>query len=485
MSRLTCLPSLALTMTVLAGLPALGQSADKPFTATDIEIAQYTGGDLPPGRSALTAKVQVLLDRSGTSPGVVDGYRGGMSESAIIAFERRAGLPMDGKMDVQVWQLLLPYASFAQTMNYMITEEDAQGLVDEIPTDYAEKAAMTAMAYTSVAEKLGERFHMDEQFIAFLNPGIPLVPGSTIKVTVPAKPIKTKVARIIVDKASRRVAAYDDHNEMIVDYPATVGSDATPSPAGVHKVVTVALNPNYTYNPNTNFKQGENDRPLIVPPGPNGPVGSVWIDLTKPTYGIHGTPTPSQLFRNQSNGCVRLTNWDVQELAGMVVPGKTTVEFLEPGTTIADVTGATPSSLQEDVVTSEEPNSTPAPIVLTGRRPLPRPATIAQAGGNPEAVIPAAATGGAAATAVQTPELATGITGVTSPTHLPASPEQTVPTPPSNEQTVPNEPANENTSEEALEPATPQSATPASDPLSDALLQALPDAGGVTPSPVQ
>ena len=310
-----------------------------PFSAADIEAAQYDGGDLPAGRSALTAKVQVLLDRSGVSPGVIDGFRGGMSESAIMAFERRAGLPMDGRMDPHVWNLLQAHAEAPLTRDYTITQADAQGLVDAIPEDYAQKAQMSELAYTSVAERLAERFHMDERFIHFLNPGIALVPGATIKVTVPAPPLREKVTRIIIDKATRRVAAYDEGGRMIVDYPATVGSDATPSPSGHHDVVTVAMNPNYTYNPARNFQQGDNDRAMIIPPGPNGPVGTVWIDLSKPSYGIHGTPNPSQLFHSQSNGCVRLTNWDAEELARMVQPGITRVEFLEPGITIADVTG--------------------------------------------------------------------------------------------------------------------------------------------------
>ena len=357
-------------------LPAFAQD-DKPFTAADIEAAGYNGGDLPPGRSALTAKVQVLLDRSGTSPGVIDGFKGGMSQSAIMAFERRSALPMDGIMDPHVWNLLQAYAELPATMEYTITEEDAQGLVDAIPTDYAEKAQMSSMGYTSIAEKLGERFHMDERFIAILSPGIALVPGSTIHVTNPGSRSRGEVTRIIVDKSTRRVAAYNANGRMIADYPATIGSDATPSPSGNHHVVTVAMNPNYTYDPSKNFKQGQNDKALVVPPGPNGPVGTVWIDLSKPTYGIHGTPTPSQLFRNQSNGCVRLTNWDAEELARMVRGNVTTVEFLPSGVTIADVTGVNPAPVAtapleqtetvetQPVATTEAETTTATPVTTT------------------------------------------------------------------------------------------------------------------------
>ncbi|WP_258869721.1 L,D-transpeptidase family protein, partial [Paracoccus thiocyanatus] len=312
------------------------------ITPAEIETASYDGGDLPAGQSALTAKVQVLLDRAGISPGVVDGWRGGMSESAIMGFQRRAGLPMTGRLDHAVWDLLQGYAAAPLTMAYAITAEDATGLVDNIPPDYAEKAAMSSQGYTSVLEKLAERFHMDEKFLAKLNPGASFQPGETIHAVVPASPIRATVTRIIVDKETRRVAAYDARGNMVADYPATVGSADTPSPHGNHVVDAVALNPTYTYNPHRNFRQGENDRVLTIPPGPNGPVGNVWIDLSEPTYGLHGTASPSQLFLHQSHGCVRLTNWDAWELAHMVKAKVTTVEFLPPGVRIADVTGVSP-----------------------------------------------------------------------------------------------------------------------------------------------
>lgn len=409
--------------------PVMAQAVpDTPFTAADIEAAGYAAGDLPKGRSALTAKVQVLLDRSGTSPGVIDGFKGGMSQSAIMAFERRAGLPMDGVMDPHVWNLLQSFATQPITIDHTITQADAEGLVDAIPTDYAEKAAMSSQGYTSIAEKLGERFHMDEQFIAFLNPGVAIAPGSTIRVTKPANPIKGQVARILIDKTTRRVAGYDAKGRMLVDYPATIGSGDTPSPSGTHKVVTVALNPNYTYNPQKNFKQGENDKVLIVPPGPNGPVGTVWIDLSQPSYGIHGTPTPSALFRNQSHGCVRLTNWDAEELARMVQGGVTSVEFLEPGVTIAQITGAAAAPVQN-------PETVPATTTTSGARPRPYR-------------LPADGTG----------------TTTTNPTGEVAS-----------------DGAVENTSEEAADANVPKG----SDMLSDALSSALPDGFVVPPLEAQ
>lgn len=348
------------------------------FSASAVQAARFSGDDLPPGRSALTAKVQILLDRSGTSPGVIDGFRGAMSESAIRAFERRAGLPIDGALDQAVWDRLQAYADTPLITSYTVTEADAQGLVTAIPRDFGEKAAMPTLGFTSIAEKLGERFHMDEKFIAYLNPGIPIQPGEKIQVIAPGKAVRGKLARILIDKQTRRVAGYDASGQMLVDYPATIGSSVTPSPSGTHKVGRIALNPDYTYNPQVNFKQGDNDHVLVLPPGPNGPVGTVWIALSKPSYGIHGTPTPSQLFRNQSRGCVRLTNWDAWELAHLVQPGTTQVQFLPPGISIAQTRG-------DDIGSDPHPPQTTRPTAPAAR---PKPAPAPQSPTPPSAVAP-------------------------------------------------------------------------------------------------
>ncbi|WP_225972672.1 L,D-transpeptidase family protein [Paracoccus jeotgali] len=360
---------LLLVAAMALGAPRPAQAA--PITAEAIETADYSGGPLPSGQSALTAKVQIMLDRSGISPGVIDGIAGGMSRSAIAAFERRSGLPADGEMDMQVWQALQAHAGRAMTVEYTVTAEDAANLTTHIPSDYVEKANMTTLGYTSIAEKLGERFHMDERFLAALNPGVELAEGVTITVIAPAKPLTGRVTRILVEKATNRVAGFDASGHMVVNYPATIGSAQTPSPSGTHKVRTVAMNPEYTYNPSINFTQGENKSVLTLPPGPNGPVGTVWIALSKPTYGLHGTPTPSRLFVSESHGCVRLTNWDAEELAHMVQPGETSVEFLEKDQSIASVMGETsPAPIAGQAAGTADRGS----LTLTATRaPLPRP----------------------------------------------------------------------------------------------------------------
>ncbi|MER9399619.1 L,D-transpeptidase family protein [Mesorhizobium sp. M0615] len=274
------------------------------------------------------AALQVLLDRAGASPGVVDGRFGSNVDKALAAYNQITGSNLRSTDAVGI------QAALAQTggdafANYTITPEDAAGpYVASIPEDYSQKAQLDRMAYTSVTEALAERFHMDENYLKGLNPEADFSrPGTIIKVANFGRLVATPVARIVADKDKKQVFAYDAGGKLVAAYPATIGSADTPSPTGTHTVSRVALDPNYTYNPSINFKQGQNDKILTIPPGPNGPVGSVWIALDKPTYGIHGTPDPSKIGKTESHGCVRLTNWDARELAKLVSPG-VTVEFV-------------------------------------------------------------------------------------------------------------------------------------------------------------
>lgn len=290
-------------------------------TPSSIEDASYAGGPLPEGQSGIATVVQVLLDRAGISPGVIDGYRGPMSRSAIRAFETREGLDADGEMDQAVWDALGGPERGTVLQDYQITEADTADLSDPLPDDYAELAKLDRLGFTRVTERLAEQFHMDEGFLKDLNPDAQFVAGETITVAAPGERKQAKANRIEVRKAVGRVAVFDDAGTMIANYPATVGSDQLPSPSGKHEVTAIAIDPTYAYKPDENFQQGDNKEPLTLPPGPNGPVGSVWIDLSKPTYGIHGTADPDSLFQSVSHGCVRLTNWDAKELAHMVDSG--------------------------------------------------------------------------------------------------------------------------------------------------------------------
>lgn len=273
--------------------------------------------------------LQVFLDREGISPGVIDGHLGDNVNKAVAAWQEMTGETLDPNNSEEIMQRL-SYSGGLPIVDYTITAADAAGpYVASIPDDYAHKAQLPAMSFTSTSEALAEKFHMDEAYLKALNPNVDFtIPGNTIKVVSPGQPKTGEVVRIVADKGRKQVFAYGADGKLISAYPATIGSSDTPSPEGTHTVQRIALNPGYTYNPKINFKQGNNDQILQIPPGPNGPVGTVWIALSKPTYGIHGTPEPSKIGKTNSHGCIRLTNWDATELAKMVKPG-TVVEFME------------------------------------------------------------------------------------------------------------------------------------------------------------
>ena len=298
---------------------ALELSPEAVNTASLASLAAERPQKPSPDPDPAIVRLQVLLDRAGSSPGVIDGLYGENVGKALAGFEAMNKLPSNGKLDPEVIGRLENGAPNVES--YVITKEDATGLVDRIPEDYGEKAEMASMGYTSVAEKLSERFHMDIDLIKALNPASDFAPGKTIQVVATGAPREGKVKRIEVNGRSGQVLAYGNDGALLAAYPATVGSKDNPSPGGTHKVKGVARMPVYRYDPKVNFKQGKNNKVLTIPKGPNGPVGSVWIDLTEPTYGIHGTPDPELIDKVASHGCVRLTNWDAEELAGMVKPG--------------------------------------------------------------------------------------------------------------------------------------------------------------------
>jgi lipoprotein-anchoring transpeptidase ErfK/SrfK len=312
--------------------PPVEQPAGSPSAspvAQAIDTAAFAPGAVVDRTrySPVLVRAQVLLDRAHFSPGVIDGRDGSNMKLAIAGFQEARGLPTSGVLDDATWAALAADSTPAM-QDYTISAEDAAGPYEaqSQSTDYEVLATLKQLAYASPLEALAERFHMDEALLKALNPGADFaVAGTTIVVAAPgADRLSAKVAKIIVDKTLGELRALDDSGKVIAVYPATIGSADRPAPEGEWAVRTLAPAPTYTYDP-SRLTFGKPTKKLTIAAGPNNPVGSTWIDLTKDTFGIHGSPDPRLIGKRASHGCVRLTNWDAAELGSAIRKGTVVV----------------------------------------------------------------------------------------------------------------------------------------------------------------
>ena len=169
---------------------------------------------------------------------------------------------------------------------------------------------------------MAEKFHSSPRLLVELNPRkIFSKAGAELQVPDVQSPPPTDAASVVVDASTRTVTALAGDGKVLASYPATVGSVHDPLPVGTWKVVEVTWYPHFKYNPNLFWDAGNKHARAVLPPGPNNPVGIVWIGLSKEHYGIHGTPQPSRIGVMESHGCIRLTNWDAGEFGKMVHVG--------------------------------------------------------------------------------------------------------------------------------------------------------------------
>lgn len=270
--------------------------------------------------SAMTIKMQALLDWNHASPGAIDGGWGMNSKKALINFQTMKGLPATGKMDQKTWDALnknIP-ANKPVLVTYTITEDDVNTNFATTPAGSEAKSKMKGLYYQDIKEMFGERFHMDVRYLDKLNKNKQYKAGETITVLNTREPLKQRINRVIANKADKTLYAYND-NKLVATYPTTVGSDSTPSPQGTFKIVNKVKLPWYK----ATVGEGANKKVHMLPPGPNSPVGVVWMGLSKPSYGLHGSPKPEGISRQASAGCVRLTNWDVLEVYANIENGAT------------------------------------------------------------------------------------------------------------------------------------------------------------------
>ena len=363
---------------------------------------QQVATDIPDPEERPVMQAQVALDRVGFGPGVIDGKMGMSTHNALRGFQEANGLKVTGELDDATRQAMAKWQSLPATRVVAIPADWGQTQYYEVPDKAENQAKMQRLGYSSLDERLAERFHTTIDVLKQLNPGgrpagmtapsgTP-APGSTATpvptATASIKPSPTpsasgtsavftpqpgpasfftagqpirvpnigadriapgaiedttwqqtlaslgvgteqpKAAKVVVSKAGGTLRAFDKGEKLIAEFTVTSGSSHDPLPLGDWTITGVAKNTPFAYDPELFWDVADSEAKQQLPPGPNGPVGVVWIDLSKEHYGIHGTPEPQTIGRSQSHGCVRLTNWDAARLAQMVSTS-TKVEFVK------------------------------------------------------------------------------------------------------------------------------------------------------------
>jgi lipoprotein-anchoring transpeptidase ErfK/SrfK len=287
-------------------------------------------GTLRGPRNPLEA--QIALARNLICPGAVDGAMGSQTRAALRVFQRRENLPVTGELNEGTkarLTLQMPVFGF-----HTVTTGDVARL-QPVATTWLGKSQQSALDFETVLEEIAERYHAHTALLKQLNPNIMwgnVLPGQTLEVPLIEYPPPTvRAASVHIRLAEKCLQAYDSRGTLLVHFPCSIAARVEKRPVGELHVIAVARNPNYTFDPEVfpeSAEARELGRKLIIPPGPNNPVGLAWIGLDRPGYGIHGTPRPEDVGRTESHGCFRLANWNAEHLVRIVSPG--TSVFVDP-----------------------------------------------------------------------------------------------------------------------------------------------------------
>lgn len=305
-----------------------------PNAVNNAPVAIPIKGDVA-GPSVL--KTQVYLDRLNFSVGALDGRWGRNSAIALWWYQRSRGINAadPGAVDEPTFRALATAAGGVPALKqYTLTEEDLKGPFVNVPSEMYDKAKLDCLCYESVKEKIAERFHTTMEFLDQLNEDVKfgeLKAGDSIWVPNVREPLeqdRPDIARVVVSIRGNSFNAFDASGNLIFHAPTTLGSKYDPSPNETVEVKKIVHDPHFHYQPKL-FAEVPDDEPEAnLNPGPNSPVGVVWVALSKPHFGVHGTSDPDSIGYASSHGCVRLTNWDASDVAHRLQPG-VQIEFLD------------------------------------------------------------------------------------------------------------------------------------------------------------